>query len=325
VARIRTVKPQFFEHVELGRLPFAARLLAIGLLQLADGHGRMRWTPKKIEAHVFPFDQGIDLDALASGLESAGWLVRYEVDGRPFAEIPNFRKHQRITGKEASYESEIPERNQACSRGNIGEASGAPSVKQPDAQEEGIRSKEGEGETRERHHQPRLGDPVVADDDGTRARKLLSRFLPKNRVPSYDNECRALTIVQGCSAADLALAVKACSAAQMGWTAVSMCFDDDGALVADQLPKHGRRRAPSNGDGASEHTVEDFRLQGAHPWPSDPLLASLLTWRGYEEALWPREGTSPQRLALDEVEAAVAAGVTDKAGFFAWVDARVAS
>jgi hypothetical protein len=83
---------------------------------------------------------------------------------------------------------------------------------------------------------------------------------------------------------------------------------------------HKRERQPSQG-----HTVEDFRLQGAHPWPSDPLLASLLTWRGYEEALWPREGTSPQRLALDEVEAAVAAGVTDKAGFFAWVDARVAS
>ena len=105
--RIRTVKPEFFAHEELGRTPFAARLLAIGLMQIADGHGRMRWIPKAIDAHVFPWDD-VSLEPLAVALEGAGFLVRYTADGRRYGVLPNFRKHQRITGKEADLESKYP-------------------------------------------------------------------------------------------------------------------------------------------------------------------------------------------------------------------------
>ena len=142
MARIRTVKPEFFQHEELGALPFAARLLAIGLMQIADGHGRFRWVPKSIDSHVFPWDD-VDLEALAAGLEVAGILVRYEVDGRRFGAFPNFRKHQRITGKEHALESKYPHPDKATTvmvnpRGNRRETQ----VKQPAAQEQGTGNRE---------------------------------------------------------------------------------------------------------------------------------------------------------------------------------------
>ena len=149
MARIRTVKPEFFQHEELGALPFAARLLAIGLMQIADGHGRLRWVPKQIEAHVFPWDD-VDLETLAAGLDGVGFLHRYSVGGRLFATLPNFRKHQRITGKEAALASKYPAQDDAeeaggsavNAQGNSGETPGCFPGKQLDAQEQGTGNRE---------------------------------------------------------------------------------------------------------------------------------------------------------------------------------------
>ena len=124
--RIRTIKPEFFAHEELGSCSFPARLLAIGLLQLVDGHGRMRWSAKQVEAHVFPWDE-VDLGSLVEELIGAEYLVRYQVGSRSYAEIPNFRRHQRLSGKEAEAESKhpssergttLPGENPSASRGS---------------------------------------------------------------------------------------------------------------------------------------------------------------------------------------------------------------
>ena len=150
MARIRTVKPEFFQHEELGALPFEARLLAIGLMQLADGHGRLRWVPKQIEAHVFPWDDGIDIEELAQGLERAGLIARYHSAQRQFAHFANWRKHQRIAGKEVDAPSRFPAPepgedagdSEVNDRGSDGEAPGCFSGKHPDAQEQGTGNRE---------------------------------------------------------------------------------------------------------------------------------------------------------------------------------------
>jgi len=107
MARIRTVKPEFFQHPRLCRLPFAARLLAIGLLGLADCQGRMVFNRKFIDGHVFPQDD-VDLIKLCNLLQGAGWLRRYEVDGIEYLAVLNFRKHQRLAGREAKARSKFP-------------------------------------------------------------------------------------------------------------------------------------------------------------------------------------------------------------------------
>lgn len=53
--RIRTLKPEFWAHETLSRLPHFTRLMAIGLLNLADDEGYFYANPILIRAALFPF------------------------------------------------------------------------------------------------------------------------------------------------------------------------------------------------------------------------------------------------------------------------------
>jgi hypothetical protein len=108
MARIRTIKPEFFSHEELASKTPYARLLAIGLLTLADCEGRLRWVPMQVHSQVFPWEASVNIQSLLSELIECDYLVHYEVDGKQYVEIVNFKKHQRISGKEATYSSRIP-------------------------------------------------------------------------------------------------------------------------------------------------------------------------------------------------------------------------
>ncbi len=128
MSRIRTIKPDFFLDDELAELSPLTRLLFIGLWTLADCQGRMEDRPKRIRAQLHPFDDG-DTDAMLQALHDAGFITRYEADGKRYLEIRTFTKHQRLTGKEAEACSEMPapEPYATANRkpsGNIGETSG---------------------------------------------------------------------------------------------------------------------------------------------------------------------------------------------------------
>lgn len=53
----------------------------------------MEYDPDEIQMEVFPRDE-LDIDALISELESAGVIMRYEIDGVPLIWIRNFVEHQ---------------------------------------------------------------------------------------------------------------------------------------------------------------------------------------------------------------------------------------
>lgn len=138
MARIRTLKPEFFQNEDLADCSAHARLLAIALLQLADSEGRFRWIPMQVHAHTFPFESDLNIESLALELEQAGYFSRYEVDGRQFAEIPNFLKHQRLTGKEAQVKSKIPPREAKGKQQDfLGEAPGCPGTGEQGNREQG--------------------------------------------------------------------------------------------------------------------------------------------------------------------------------------------
>jgi len=105
MARIRTIKPDFFFDVDLAKLGTYSRLLFIGLWCLADREGRLEDCPQKIKAQVFPYDS-VDGDMFLAELYNAGFIVRYSVSDREFIQITNFKKHQRTHPKEP--ESNIP-------------------------------------------------------------------------------------------------------------------------------------------------------------------------------------------------------------------------
>lgn len=105
MARARNIKPGFFRNADLAELPTETRLLFIGLWTLADREGRLEDRPRQIKMELFPAD-AFDVGSMLDQLQAAGFLNRYEVDGRRFIEVENFIKHQDPHYKEKA--SEIP-------------------------------------------------------------------------------------------------------------------------------------------------------------------------------------------------------------------------
>lgn len=101
MARIRSLKPDFFKDEDLACLPFEARLLFQGLWCLADREGRLEDRPRYIKAEIFPYDK-VDIEKLLNHLSSPMiphrpnkvFLRRYSVGDRQYIEIVEFLKHQ---------------------------------------------------------------------------------------------------------------------------------------------------------------------------------------------------------------------------------------
>ena len=99
MARRREVSPRFFANEQLAQCTPHTRLLFIGLWCLADREGRLEDRPKLIGAEVFPYED-VDCAALIDELERAGFVRRYEGDGRRLILVCQFTKHQHPHPKE---------------------------------------------------------------------------------------------------------------------------------------------------------------------------------------------------------------------------------
>jgi hypothetical protein len=97
MARIRTIKPEFFTSSDIVGLSAFARLLYVALWCEADREGRLKWRPDTYKLRYFPAD-GVDINALANELTAHGLVVLY---GEGLAWIPTFKDHQHINPREA--------------------------------------------------------------------------------------------------------------------------------------------------------------------------------------------------------------------------------
>ncbi len=107
MARIRTIKPEFFTSEDIFGLTPLARLFYVSLWCEADREGRLEWKLGTLKARYLPADN-CDISALAQELIDMGLIILYEADGKKFAEIPTFVEHQVINNREAP--SKIPAR-----------------------------------------------------------------------------------------------------------------------------------------------------------------------------------------------------------------------
>lgn len=108
MARIRSIKPDFFVHDGLAELSLAHRMLFIGLWTQADREGRLEDRPARIKVAVLPYDD-LDVDALLWDLAEhrERFVVRYEVDGVRYLQVTGFKAHQQPHIKEVA--SKIPD------------------------------------------------------------------------------------------------------------------------------------------------------------------------------------------------------------------------
>lgn len=110
MARIRTVKPDFFRHEGLYRAEVESglplRVAFVGLWTACDREGRFRWAPNRLKLDCLPYDE-IDFSRVLHALITRGFVVKYEFNGQEFGYIPTWRKHQVINNRES--DSEIPD------------------------------------------------------------------------------------------------------------------------------------------------------------------------------------------------------------------------
>ncbi len=104
--RIRYIKPGLAVNEVLADMGHTAMLLFAMLSMLADREGRLEDRPRRIKAQLFPYDN-TRVEIHLENLVKAGFLHRYEVDGKSYIEIVNWSKHQKPHKTERK--SEIPE------------------------------------------------------------------------------------------------------------------------------------------------------------------------------------------------------------------------
>lgn len=103
MARIRTIKPEFFTSEDIVSLSPLARLLYVATWCEADKEGRLAWKPLTFKLRYFPGDE-CDIKALCQELVDAKLVVLY---GEGLAYIPKFGTHQHINPRESA--SQLPE------------------------------------------------------------------------------------------------------------------------------------------------------------------------------------------------------------------------
>jgi hypothetical protein len=108
--RIRTIKPEFFNHEAIFELEKSTklplRLAYIGLWCAADREGRFKWEPRRLGVQIMPYD-GVDFSRVLDALATRAFVVQYRVNDVCFGLIPSFIHHQVVNNRESA--SVLPE------------------------------------------------------------------------------------------------------------------------------------------------------------------------------------------------------------------------
>lgn len=104
MARIRTIKPDFWEDEDIGKLPIPCRLFFIGCWNFADDYGVIKANATLLKSQIFPYDENLRVSEIKKwigALVDARMLIPIILDGykkRPAEEsyyvIRTFRSHQ---------------------------------------------------------------------------------------------------------------------------------------------------------------------------------------------------------------------------------------
>lgn len=111
MARIRTVKPEFWSSEQVMECSPIARLLFIGLWNFCDDAGNHVASAKTVKAEIFPGDDisSTDVQGMLDELSSNSLIAFYTNGDKEFLHVTGWRKHQKIdkpTYKHPAYSEE---------------------------------------------------------------------------------------------------------------------------------------------------------------------------------------------------------------------------
>lgn len=99
MARIRTIKPEFWADEKMGACDPLTRLVFLGLISLADDAGRLVDSVKQIDAALFPYTDESSRDAIEI-LDRMDRVRRgVSASGQRLIQIVNWERHQKIDNR----------------------------------------------------------------------------------------------------------------------------------------------------------------------------------------------------------------------------------
>ena len=98
MARIRTIKPDFFTSLTIADLTAEQRLTFIGLWTHADDAGRCVDDARLIKAAIWPLDDrtAADIEIDLKALTESSLITRYTLKRKRYLAVTNWDEHQRI-------------------------------------------------------------------------------------------------------------------------------------------------------------------------------------------------------------------------------------
>jgi len=93
LGRIRSIHPELFTDDKFVYCTPYSRLLIIGLWTVADDQGVFQWSPLGLKLKLLGNDD-INVEELLKELEEKDFIKKYQVDGKVFGAIRNFRTFQ---------------------------------------------------------------------------------------------------------------------------------------------------------------------------------------------------------------------------------------
>jgi len=105
MARIRSVKPEYWSDATIATFDYFTRLFYIALWNFADDEGRGRALCRELAGFAFPLDDDLpnsEVERALQALANAGRIVLYESSGIRHFQILKFNEHQNINRPTAS-------------------------------------------------------------------------------------------------------------------------------------------------------------------------------------------------------------------------------
>lgn len=105
MARIRSVKPEFWTSEQIAECSPNARLTFIGMWNFCDDYGVHPASCARLKMEVFPADaiSSADVRRMIDELLANGLLQEYEIDGTQYWLVTGFDKHQKPDTKTGKY------------------------------------------------------------------------------------------------------------------------------------------------------------------------------------------------------------------------------
>jgi len=109
MARIRTIKPEFWTSEQVADCSLNARLLFIGIWNFCDDHGVHPASIRRLKMELFPSDSISDgeIESLINELLLAELLNVYQVNGKGYWQVTGWAKHQKI--EKPTYRHPLPQ------------------------------------------------------------------------------------------------------------------------------------------------------------------------------------------------------------------------